>query len=469
MFRYIKKNKEIPAFFAKVAANPQIYQPKIELLKDVIRTGNFNPANSPDIFSDAEAPLLLLYAIEQKLVPYWPGMTLHAYFVALAQFTDKQTMRAEHMKDESVKTHVKHARNVIPVSLTEVVDGVTKISAAGHEYIDYQVYLYKYLGMQLDKEALCRFILAMPDHVERTIFKIETYWANYNQLDIDSSLREFRENVPFFKCRQEHYFVLPSFTLTTYFLNAAGDKPMQLMPFLGILNNNSVHEWHEKNTTPVSMYVKELVNYMMLVHGRSCGPFPLLVHDIGHGYWATLLSGAERTIINRDLMPFFTSLKAQFTTDAAVDLLTRINNDLTDYDLTPLTNYKNAKTRFVIYVIAVLKRKINNINNAMQVENHDSDILIALRQYVCTKMVEYGAHPFWANFCIELDKTFKAILHPLVPEVNESPAVTVSPMQQNSFFAHDEPETNNKKHKSDAQQTATVITSKFGINLDCYC
>ncbi len=459
MLRYISKNKTIPAFFERVSANYAAYQAKIDLIKAVIQTGMIHGENQPAILSDPEAPLLLLYAIQQNLVPYWPGMTLHAYFVALAQFTDKQHLREDHMKDKAVKTHVKHKRDVIPVSLTEEVNGLTQISKAGLEYIDYQIYLYKVLGLQIDKVSLCHFILGMPDHIERMIFKVESYWVNYQKLDIDTSLREFRENVPFFKCRQQDYFVLPSFSLIQYFLRVTGDTPMQLMPFLGILNNETLHQYHLQNITPVSMYVKELVNYMMIVHGHSCGPFPLLVHDIGHAFWGTLLTGAERRIINHELMPFFASLKAKYPTSSAMEMLDKINSDLTDYDLTPITRYKEAGTRFVTYVVAMLNRCINNVNYAVSADYHDVDVLKDLRQLTCVKMTEENAHPFWLSLCVELDKTFKAILTPMVPDDSDTAVLSNAPTRQNSFFSrsNSEAESVQKKAKSDVSANLNAL------------
>ncbi len=74
MLRYLSKNKTIPQYFAKVRADRAAYQGKLDQLNTAISRGIFSP-----IDEDPEAPLLLLYAIEHELVPYWSGLTLLTY------------------------------------------------------------------------------------------------------------------------------------------------------------------------------------------------------------------------------------------------------------------------------------------------------------------------------------------------------------------------------------------------------
>ncbi len=110
-------------------------------------------------------------------------------------------------------------------------------------------------------------------------------------------------------------------------------------------------QFHVAHQVPVAFYVKEVRNALLEVHDNHCGPFPTLMHDIGHAFWGSLLTHVERNIINHDLIPYFEKFKTQLNTEAAAKVVDQINHMLTDYDLTPIMNFGVKHTRFVKYVM----------------------------------------------------------------------------------------------------------------------
>lgn len=85
---YIRNNKALDEVYAKVSASPA-HVAFLETLKTVFRTGE----RQEWVFFHPHCSLAVLALIEDGTFPFWEGLTLYFYCMALMQYTDEQPLR----------------------------------------------------------------------------------------------------------------------------------------------------------------------------------------------------------------------------------------------------------------------------------------------------------------------------------------------------------------------------------------
>ncbi len=135
------------------------------------------------------------------------------------------------MAHTKVSERVKQIRPITPVALTTVVDGKEEISdEVRNIFIMFACNLNISIFTSTRSDSInlsCHSLISL----DKMIFKIESYWANHNKLEVDAALRSYRENAPFYKCMNPEQFVVPPFTLIKFFLQATCDEPLKMVPF----------------------------------------------------------------------------------------------------------------------------------------------------------------------------------------------------------------------------------------------
>lgn len=426
--KYISKNKFVNNLLTQPLTVEQTA--KLASLHAAIQTGNIHDV----IFSDEAAPALLLYSMCHEFLAFNPSMSAYIYLIALAQFTDSQRLKTNEVKSK---------RQIHMISL--VSPDKTSLSGTGEHYVKHLVFKYKLTGITVDADALGKFILSLPPF-EQYIQVIENYDANLYKNDVDTLLLAIRTNVPFFECRgSSNAFILPSVSLINHCLFLQSPEHVQMVFIHGRIKNATRHEWHLQHMNPVSVYLFEVTANMVSAHNYTCGPLPILVHDIGHVYWGSLLTRAERNSVLTIHMPFVATLKQQFTSERSQQSIDRLYDKLDDFDLTPVGRFYKPETRMVTYVSRIVH---NNTCFFMQTSDKEKHpILSAVVKFTADKAKEANAKPVW-----------QALHDKLIGKPTAAAFFAPAPLPVESA----EPDT--KKSKADEQPVAT-----FGININQYC
>lgn len=101
-------------------------------------------------------------------------------------------------------------------------------------------------------------------------------------------------------------------------------------------------------------------------NGVSFGPFLLWLHDIGHVFWASMLSPKERKMIYEYFIPAMKSILIMADENHDVELAVKVNmiiEKVNDFDLTDIESFRNSD-RFLLY----LKESLD-VGNALDASN----------------------------------------------------------------------------------------------------
>ncbi len=408
---FIKKNTAIPAFFARVKGDSSLHAPLLEQLITAIEQADI----SHDIFAHPDCMAYLLYIIENmsERLPFWSAVTAYHYLVALAQFTHKQDLKPQDMTE--VK-HINNVKNIRNVNMVSVVDrDLNALNDVGIQYFQHVKFQFKRLGIAVDEEDFKEYILALPP-IEQCVLRVTNYEANIKIYQVDEFMWKVRENVPFFRDLNKSIFNLPSASLINYFLSCLSPHPIRMRPVFGKISLASLHDVHLQRQHPVTWYSTLVKDTLIDVHDYHCGPFVVLVHDVGHCFWGSWMSCEDRAIINHILIPKLQELKSlhqHFAMTSALDVLC---SSLTDYDLTPAMTYSNPATRFALYVGMCLKKAFN-LSNAFQLDHeHMTSVIVLIRDLAVENIKHDTVHQSWYCLSKQIDKNYKHILRPLVPE-----------------------------------------------------
>jgi len=346
----IRLNKQLPAFFNDIHENPTVHNVKLNALQTAIVRGDYQAP----IFSDEQcAPYLLFLMIEGK-IPFWHGMTAYTYLTALAQFTTQQALKPE---DEKYKRH--EPITVIPLVLQ--TPSMKELTSMGVAYLEQVCKDFKEsVTITLSYAALRNFILQLPSS-EQVLIQVTCKVDRDNE--IYNLLNPTGRNLPFiaYKLWEEKNNIslfVPSFSLMHHFIHCLSPEPLQIKPMLGQIGNETLIQYHLHDQHPVALYSMLVKSNLTEVHDYTCGPFPTLIHDLGHWLWANLLAPRERYLIFNEIIPRMRTLKVQAESvndTVTANRISGIIDRLYDFDLTPLSQYREAKSRLATYVARCMR------------------------------------------------------------------------------------------------------------------
>ncbi|MDP1603418.1 MAG: hypothetical protein Q8M03_09155 [Legionella sp.] len=343
LFQYIQKNKDIPNFLNNISVEDK----KCEQLLNAISRGNL----LDDIFSDPNCYLYLLYLLKNQQIPYWHGITVYVYLIVLMQFTNKQEL---HPNDSDVK-------DIRLVTLEKITrDG--ELSKEGALYLKKSIANFEEVNFDVQYDELVHYIFMLPI-VEQWLIKIPKYNAPN---DCDLELDIISANLPFFLCYNDFYYI-PSSSVISFFLHKINLFPLELYPVFGDLKFESVLQRHRKNEHPVSLYAPLVKSNPSQLNDRRCGPFPMWIHDIGHVFWGSMFTIAERNFVMHRFIPCLQQLREEASLqedNQLVQFIEELINLTQDLDLSNIRQFKNSDTRLIDYLSRIFYRQFKNSPDA---------------------------------------------------------------------------------------------------------
>lgn len=348
LFQFIGKNKAIPEFLAQPV---EVLAPRLLALSAAIDAAD---AQAP-IFSDPECSLLLLYLMQQERVKFWEGITVYVYLIALMQFTAKQDL-AE--KDQDIKRPqaITHAKLVENAELTQ----------EGRNYVtDVQNQMQKKFGRAINPEALSQFVLSLPPF-EQLVLRLNPEHISKSPADAARRLSGILvNNLPLSKSVASvlyDYYDVPGMLLLNYLLALvpSSGAPMQMLPVFGQARPETLSRLHQANVHPVSLYSSVIKSNPRDADGHRGGPFFMWLHDVGHSFWASMLTQQMRQTIFNEFVPQIETWRSLSEREGKSELATILGElpaRAADFDLTPITEFSSREDseRLVRYLRKVLR------------------------------------------------------------------------------------------------------------------
>lgn len=333
----IQKNTAIDAFYRIIQGDLDTHQPKLNDLMLAIAEGN---AQAP-IFSNPDCSSYLLYSIENKKIPFWQGLTVYVYCVALMQLTNMQSLRSQ---DEFYKLN----QRVQVFSLMRdgelTPEGRTYIRSVKKNYAKFPWLSFdedKILQAARDGAAVDRWLIGVDCGLDRAV-------ASFNRI--------FNILVPevcYFQVDRE-FFYMPSVTLMNVFHAMQCEEPMQFQPGFGTPSIERLARMHKDNLHFLPMYSLLVKSNLLQVHRLEPGPFMALVHDVVHCFWANLLTKAERDLIMGQLVPVLQNI----ATITGVEMDARLSKAIEavifewrDFNFSPLTAFPEDRREWVMHIL----------------------------------------------------------------------------------------------------------------------
>ncbi|MHB1948422.1 MAG: hypothetical protein ACYCQI_09945 [Gammaproteobacteria bacterium] len=339
---YIKKNTKIPEFLNSI----DLSDPRINQLRKAIEAGN----DQDDIFSDPDCHLILWHLIKEKLISLDEGLTVHVYLMALMQSMTKQALKSE---DLSLKFET-------PVQVDKLVSNGELTSFSKH-YLSEICKQFAKFGFHVNYDKLAQFVLNLPATEQ---------WAlrlRYDRVRSNLFLFAVVVNTPFLyeqttspeDTYKKNYWI-PSTKIIKYLIETVSSEPLQEMPIYGSIGPRTLLDIHQRNQHPLPLYSPLVKTNSLTVHGNStCGPVAVLLHDWGHIFWASMLKKEERDIIYRNIIPNLIFLKKEASIyhndHRIVAAIKELIDIVHDFDLTPVKNYIDPRTRFTNYLQSIFK------------------------------------------------------------------------------------------------------------------
>ena len=336
--QYIRKNTIIPNFYAELIRHQDKYADHLSELKTAINSADFNAA----IFDHPDCSNYLLYLIEHKQLPFWVGMSAYTYLMTLAQFTNRQTLRAG---------EVKSPRNVTPTSL---VNGQS-LSEYGAQYLELLAKELSEFNVIFDIDRATQYILSLP-LFEQHLLVVQIHYPYEDKLysyAVDNFLETtLVANNPLLKSGQRWTFNIPSYGLIQHIFSQISAKPLQMKPVFGALSEKSRDDLHAKDQHPILLSSVNVKSNIQYVHGAQCGQVLAWLHDLGHILYGCLLSFDSREFIQADLLPILNQAMQdilKINPDTRSGLTAPLGNlifNVNDYNLTPLDHYGDIEGNF---------------------------------------------------------------------------------------------------------------------------
>lgn len=347
--KYIKKNTVINNFLNQMP--DAITQKKLYALQQAIAHGD----SAAIIWNDENCDLYLIYLIEKEEIPYWEGITAYVYLIAKMQYTSTQNLRTEDQKDTKLNYRVE----IQPLTKSG------KITKPGEDYLANVCQAMQKIDFTIDLEELKTYVVTLSP-IEQWLLKTE--FNKKAAHDSDKLINILISNLPFLqtiknpdtKSAYTPYFI-PSLSLINFLKEKMDSEPMQTQPILGSIGSKILYEHHKKNSHPTAIYARHVKSNYKKVHTFRCGPLGILLHDLGHAFWACMLSFSERNFIFETYIPALKCLEeeeaSKYEDINTVSLLQRAILKAYDFDLTNIGAFAKKAERLAVYLARTFGRE----------------------------------------------------------------------------------------------------------------
>lgn len=349
LFRYIRLNKSLPAFFAEIEKHPEDHHLHCDALKQAVMAGDPDAA----IFSHPNVSYYLLYLIKNKMVPYWQGMTAYFYCMLLMQGKGKHK---QSLSESDTCTYKLNNCMGVAIAMNEV----GSLTEAGKVYlasVERQFLQYPWISFKAD-DVMKVWREGSP--IDRWLFEIDIHFTRalfgYSQF-----LEILSKDVFYWQNNNNGFTRFPSFAVVNAIHADMCEKPISLMPVFGRISKKTLIELHKEDIHPLVLYSPKVKSNTLIVHEFDCGPVPAFLHDIAHAFWANTFSYDNRKLITGEFRELFKSyyLQAEMKESRVKDL-DKLLFEMIDYNMSPFQFYRfDGEDRLFRYVVSAFGRKLN--------------------------------------------------------------------------------------------------------------
>lgn len=337
--QYISKNKAIPDFFHRLnkGSHPR---DALCLLQLKTALAEFDPTH--DIFSNPYCSVYLLYLIEQKQIPFWQGITVYGYCMALMQFTDKQALR-----EGDERYHVRQSVDVHAL----MKDGI--VTPVGEQYLNSIEAQYAAFPMlRFNREY---FLSEMAKRASVDQWLIQVKYQGHSSLPAYLPAKTTILDDVLYVARDHHDFIIPSFSMMQLLHQMQCREPMTFKPILGVISRETVLSFHEQGIHPLSLYSPLVKNNLMKVHQFDCGPFFVMLHDVAHCLMANLLQNEERHQVLSVLAPQLKRRAAEMQgykkREAALSAIDRVIFEWGDFNFSKIKSIPSQRSEWMMFYL----------------------------------------------------------------------------------------------------------------------
>lgn len=347
LFRFIRKNKEIPKLLSKITPDDK----NAHELLTAIQHGDFDAK----IFNDSLCYIYLLYLMKEGKINFWHGITVYVYLIALMQFTQKQPLKKE---DKDVKLE----RKISVYSL--VKEG--KLTEQGKTFLQTIHKQLKESDYKLEYAELETFVLNLPP-IEQCVIRIpylyddkidRIYNINIELMNHSDRLTSFLlENIPFIMeenlIYRDRTYCVPSSSIINYILSKTSTEPVKMLPVFGSVGKPTLCKLHSENIHPVSLYAYHVKSNPNDADSYRCGPFVMWLHDICHTFWGSMLTPEERKAIFKTFIPqmeYFLKQAAEYKDEPLIKKIQQTIDRAYDFDLSRMHNSSGRAKLFHRYL-----------------------------------------------------------------------------------------------------------------------
>lgn len=296
------------------------------------------------VFNEPHCDLYLLHLLQQKKIDFWPAITVYVYLMALAQFTHRQSLKLEDENNPKLKT-------LAPMSMFYLTEQ-NNLSREGKTYFLTVIAHLKTLGYLISLDTVKTFALSLPP-VEQWLIKVDFDTKNHN--DVTKALFE---SLPFMAATDAtgDFFYIPSLSVVNFLLDKIAPTRIQLHPLFNTLTSDEVIDLHLNYQHPGALYSKWATSSLIYLHSENCGPIFAWLHDIAHTLWSNLLDYSDRETLYKIFIPQLKQWQQDHKYSTLSTRLDQIIRRAYDFDLTPLTNYKDPTMRFAAYITSIFRK-----------------------------------------------------------------------------------------------------------------
>lgn len=380
IFQFIQKNTVIPAYLSTIDENAL----ELNQLLAAIERGDAEDA----IFNHQHCYLYLLKLLQFNKISITQSMTVYAYLLALMQFTNRQALKKD---DQDVKS-----LRMVAVDVC-VEKGVLTESAQSYFYSIQKS--FKKIGCYIKKSEFEKYILQLPPN-EQWLIRVHNkeleHFSLFHQGRKNLYSAEYFKNallpsLPFAamtpkgasvsQCQAAYW--MPSFSIIEYLLKRLSSDCLQMQPVFGCVSIDTISKWHQKGVHFVSWYGEHVISNPASADHYKCGPFLMMLHDVGHACWGSMLTQCERDYLYDRVLPFLDKVLQRakvFSDEAAASKLTEMQEELTDFNLTPINKYSDQAFRLRNYLSHLHPRKVGINKQAKLGENLEDRLYVLFYQ-----------------------------------------------------------------------------------------
>lgn len=361
LFEYIQKNRALNNLFADIPNRADL-QEKVHLLKTAIENGKMKAT----IFDDPLATDLLLYMIKTKHIRFETGISVYLYLLVQGQFNGKAHVNQEKSfcRTRPFSTHfLVRNRQLTPYAIEYLAMVKSRLS-------DFQ--------LEFDITKAEAFLLNSSPGFDQCMIALPKYYMFPNgvfldridsnsaySFDIDYLLNVAIDATPIFSSPDRRRLNIPPYGLIMHIFQQMQVEPIGMKVILGRIGEKTLSDLHALDQHPISLYSHNVRDNIDYVHSTQCGPLPAFIHDIGHCFWANLLSLEERMFLQQVILPVLRRAAQHIRVEMNKDILDQKNramvtlfnlqSNLNDYNLSDISAFQEKEIRLYSYIVNTMR------------------------------------------------------------------------------------------------------------------